>query len=92
VPRPFYDLSERLARDFESPHRLRVHTDCNQEESVLVYTYFKSTLLSLIQDDLDCPAEGRQVGEAIKELHNKDWIHIGNFLILRNPLHDRSPS
>jgi tRNA A-37 threonylcarbamoyl transferase component Bud32 len=24
----------------------------------------------------------RQVGEAIQELHNRDWIHIGTFLLL----------
>jgi serine/threonine protein kinase len=88
VPRPFYDLSQRLARDIESSRRLRVHTDCNYEEAVLVYPYFKSTLLSLIQDDPEFPWEGRkkilrQVGEAIQELHGKDWIHIGRVLLLK---------
>jgi tRNA A-37 threonylcarbamoyl transferase component Bud32 len=87
VSRPFYDLSQRLARDFESSRRLRVHTECNHEESVLIYPYFESTLLSLIQDDPEFPAGGRmkvlrQVGEAIQELHNRDWIHISSFLLL----------
>jgi tRNA A-37 threonylcarbamoyl transferase component Bud32 len=74
-----------------------MHTDCSHEEGVLVYPYFQSTLLSLIQDDLELPTEGRmkilrQVGEAIQELHNKDWIHIGSFLTPRRPLHACSPS
>jgi serine/threonine protein kinase len=62
--------------------RLRLHTDCDQEEGVLVFPYFKSTLLALIQGNPEFPTEGRkkilrQVGEAIQELHNKDWIHLG---------------
>jgi hypothetical protein len=59
-----------------------MHTDCNQEEGVLVFPYFKSTLLALIQGNSEFPTEGRkkilrQVGEAIQELQNKDWVHLG---------------
>lgn len=82
VPRQFYDLSQRLALEFDGSSRLRLHTDCNQEEGVLVFPYFKSTLLALIQSNPQCSTEGRRkilrhVGEAIQELHNKDWIHLG---------------
>jgi len=82
VQRPFYDLSQRLAAEFAGSSRLRMHVDCNQEEGVLVYNYFKDTLLGLIQKDPELPfAERkkilRRVGEAIQELHRKDWIHIG---------------
>lgn len=82
VPRQFYDLSQRLASEFESSSRLRVHTDCNHEENVLVFPFVKSTLLALIQGNPEFPTEGRkkalrQVGEAIQELHSKDWIHLG---------------
>lgn len=77
VPRQFYDLSQRLASEFESSSRLRVHTDCNHEENVLVFPFVKSTLLALIQGNPEFPTEGRkkalrQVGEAIQELHSKD--------------------
>lgn len=59
-----------------------MHVDRNQEESFLVDPYFRTTLLELIKDypDLD-PNERekilRGVGEAIQELHAKDWVHRG---------------
>lgn len=64
-----------------------MHVDCNQEEGILFYPYFRDTLLALIQQDADLHLGERKkilrcVGEAIQELHGKDWIHIGN--ILRN--------
>ncbi|KAI1395214.1 kinase-like domain-containing protein [Hypoxylon fuscum] len=81
VPRPFYDLSLRLAAEFAGSRRLRMHVDHNQEEGILIYSYFRSTLLGLIQDDPDFPPVERKkilrcVGVAIQELHSKDWIHI----------------
>ncbi|XDG05990.1 hypothetical protein ABKA04_005605 [Annulohypoxylon sp. FPYF3050] len=81
VPRPFYDLSLRLAAEFAGSRRLRMHIDCNQEECILIYPYFRGTLLSLIQDEpglhvLERKKIMRHTGEAIQELHSKDWIHI----------------
>ncbi|KAI0847741.1 kinase-like domain-containing protein [Daldinia vernicosa] len=81
VPRPFYDLSLRLAAELAGSRRLRMHVDCSREEGILVYPYFRSTLLALIQEDPDFPPVERKkilrcVGEAIQELHSKDWIHI----------------
>ncbi|KAK0368699.1 hypothetical protein CLIM01_13943 [Colletotrichum limetticola] len=83
VPRTFYDLSLRLAAEFASSRRLRMHIDCNLEESVLIYPYYRSTLLSLIQDDDSedsLPITERKkilrgTGEAIQELHTRGWIH-----------------
>ena len=82
VPRPFYELSQRLATELGSSQRLRMHVDCNQEEGILFYPYFRDTLLALIQHDEDLHLRERKkilryVGEAIQELHSKDWIHIG---------------
>jgi hypothetical protein len=82
VPRPFYNLSLRLATEFSGSCRLRMHIDCNQEEGLLIYPCFRGTLLALIQDGLELPlAERKKIlrrtGEAIQELHSKDWIHIG---------------
>ena len=83
VSKPFYELSQRLAAEFAGTRRLRMHTDCNQEQGILVYPYFRGTLLGLIQNDSELPFPERtkilrHVGEAIHELHSKDWIHIGN--------------
>ncbi|OHF03895.1 hypothetical protein CORC01_00757 [Colletotrichum orchidophilum] len=80
VRRPFYNLSLRLAAEFASSRWLRMHTDCNTEEGVLIYPYYRNTLLALIQDDPDLPITERNkilrgTGEAIQELHNKGWIH-----------------
>jgi len=59
-----------------------MHRDSNQEEGILIYPYFKDTLLALIKNDPDLSLAGRKkilrcVGEAIQELHSKNWIHIG---------------
>ncbi|ORY16959.1 kinase-like domain-containing protein [Clohesyomyces aquaticus] len=69
VPRPFFNLSQRLAAEFAGS---RIHT---------ILSYFDGTLLRLIQEDpnLSSPERRkimRHVGEAIQELHHKDWIHI----------------
>ncbi|KAK5654709.1 hypothetical protein OQA88_7033 [Cercophora sp. LCS_1] len=88
VSRPFYDLSRRLAAEFVGSRRFRMHTDYNQEEGILFYPHFRDTLLDLIQGDPNFPLVERKrilrrVGEAIQELHGRDWIHIGN-CIFRN--------
>ncbi|CAK3772217.1 Serine threonine- kinase ppk4 [Lecanosticta acicola] len=80
VPKPFFDLSQRIANDFSSSRRLRMHVDCNSEDSILVYPYFRDTLLALLKDDPAFPPDERLkimrgVGEAIQELHAKDWVH-----------------
>lgn len=59
-----------------------MHIDCNHEEAILIYPYFKSTLLSLIRNNSDFPWLQRHkilqhVAEAIEELHSRSWIHIG---------------
>ncbi|GAB1732624.1 hypothetical protein NU195Hw_g3713t1 [Hortaea werneckii] len=80
VPKPFFDLSQRMAGDFSSPRWLRMHIDCSSKESILVYAYFRDTLLALLRDDPAFPPNERLkimrgVGEAIQELHRKDWVH-----------------
>lgn len=82
VPKPFFDLSQRMAGDFSSPRWLRMHIDCSSKESILVYAYFRDTLLALLRDDPAFPPNERLkimrgVGEAIQELHRKDWVHTG---------------
>ncbi|CRK24344.1 hypothetical protein BN1708_013929 [Verticillium longisporum] len=67
VPRPFYDLSLRLLAEFAGSRRLRMHIDCNPEEGILVYPYFRGTLLALVQDDPDFPpAERKKILRHVK--------------------------
>jgi hypothetical protein len=37
-----------------------MHIDYNQEDCILVYPYFRSTLLALIQEDPDFPLTERK--------------------------------
>ncbi|KAF1355930.1 kinase-like protein [Lizonia empirigonia] len=81
VSKPCYDLSLRLAADFPESRRLRMHVDLNEDENVLIYPYYQHTLLGLLQEDSKISDAARkiilqQTGEAIQELHSKDWIHI----------------
>jgi hypothetical protein len=69
-------LSQNLKSEFAGSGRLRMHIDYNQEERVLVYKYFRHTLLALVMEYPDFPAAEikkilRYTGEAIKELHDK---------------------
>ena len=82
VRTPFYELSQTLAAEFAGSRCLRMHIDCSETEDILVYPYFKDTLLGIIQGNPDFPVMERKrilrrVGEAIQELHAFDWIHIG---------------
>ena len=68
-----------------------MHIDCNQEDCILVYPYFRSTLLALVQEDPDFPPAERKkilqrIGEGIQELHSKNWIHIGTVSTIQKPL------
>ncbi|KAL2060791.1 hypothetical protein VTL71DRAFT_8843 [Oculimacula yallundae] len=81
VSESFYTLSQNLKSEFGGSSRLRMHIDYNQEERILVYKYFKHTSLALITEYPDFPAAQlkkvlRYTGEALKEFHDKGWIHI----------------
>lgn len=82
VSEHFIFTSQQIADDFPSTKRLRVHTDVSRKESVLVYPYFRDTLLALMKNDPEFPPLQRlkimrAVAEAVAELHAKDWIHSG---------------
>ncbi|XMA19889.1 hypothetical protein WAI453_012680 [Rhynchosporium graminicola] len=81
VSESFFTLSQTLKSEFAGTSRLRMHIDHNQEEHILVYKYFRHTLLALITEYPDFPAAGinkilRDIAEAIKEFHDKGWIYI----------------
>ncbi|KAM3416192.1 hypothetical protein BST61_g7798 [Cercospora zeina] len=80
VPRREFDLAQRIANELPSSQHLRMHIDCNTEQSILVFEHFQDTLLSLIKDNPELspderPKIMRSVGEAIDELHSQDWVH-----------------
>lgn len=75
-------MSLRLAADFPESRRLRMHVDSNDEEKLLIYPYYRNTPFKLLQEDPEVSVAARkkvlrQTAEAIRELHSKDWIHIG---------------
>jgi hypothetical protein len=75
-------MSLRLKQEFKDSRRLQMHVDHNPDEHVLVYPYFRHTLLALIREYPDFPVVERKkilrfTAEAIKEFHDQDWIHIG---------------
>lgn len=58
-----------------------MHIDNNAKELTLVYEHFKDDLLSLARNNPNFPLGARtqilsEFGEALKELHAKNWIHI----------------
>lgn len=76
------ELAMDLKREFPDTRRLRVHIDESVEENVLVYEYFNDDLLSFIKRNQNLPIGARkwilrELGESLKELHAKNWIHIG---------------
>lgn len=61
-----------------------MNVDSNVDESVLIYRYSTGTLLSLLRDKPEVSKFQlklvlRKISEAVKELHDKDWIHLGEF-------------
>lgn len=82
MPRPFFDLAERIATDFGGSCRLRLHVDSNQGEGILIYLYLKETLRALVQNnpdlsDVERKKISRCVGEVLYEFHSRGWIHVG---------------
>ncbi|TQN70115.1 L-type lectin-domain containing receptor kinase S.1, partial [Colletotrichum shisoi] len=76
-----YKLSQRLGTEFADCHWLRMPIDYNDDEYIVVYPYFKDTMLNLVRADPDFP-EGalkkalRHVGEGLREFHAKGWLHL----------------
>ncbi|KAH9865496.1 hypothetical protein J1614_009081 [Plenodomus biglobosus] len=87
-----YNMNMQLAAELGDCRGLRMHIDYKQDEneSILVYPYFRDTLLGLIKDDpnlhmLQRMKILRRVAEAIQELHMRDWLHIVGNVMWRNP-------
>ncbi len=77
-----FDLSRRLADEFAGSRRLRLPIDFSPADRIVVYPYFRDTLLGLVRADPEFPRAElkkvlRHVGEAIREFHAKGWLHLG---------------
>lgn len=87
VRRNRFERAVQLAAAMQGSRRLRLHVDSNEQWGVLLYPYYTHTLdeILLLQPG-EVPAtlsliERKKVlwmvGEAIQELHAKDWTHNG---------------
>ncbi|KAF7864388.1 hypothetical protein EAF04_006522 [Stromatinia cepivora] len=75
-----FDFLQSFKEEFKNNHRLRHHLD-NDTQKVLVYEYFKSNLLELVDVYAPLPLLARktilkEVGLALKDIHGKHWIHL----------------
>jgi serine/threonine protein kinase len=82
VSRSIFDHLQEFKAEFSNNPRLRIHVDHNEDENVLVYEYFKSDLLSLVENYPALPIEARktilkEVGLGLNDIHMKHWIHLG---------------
>ena len=82
VSRSIFDLLQEFKDEFGNNPRLRIHIDDNTKENVLVYEYFKSNLLSLVENYPALPIEARktilkEVGLGLNDIHTRHWIHLG---------------
>ena len=75
----------QLNAAFAGSTRLRLHIDENEEEQTLVYDYYKGTFLTFMREQNNSPSSieaKREVvwetGQAIKEMHDNGWMHVGN--------------
>jgi serine/threonine protein kinase len=89
VSQSIFDLLQEFKDEFGRNPRLRIHIDANEKENVLVYEYFKSDLLSLVENYPALPIKARksilkEVGLGLKDIHERHWIHLGIYNIIEN--------
>ncbi|EGC47039.1 conserved hypothetical protein [Histoplasma capsulatum var. duboisii H88] len=76
-----FEQSLELKQEFPETRRLRMHDDGNEAEQILIYNHFSDNLLSLVKNNLNMSIAPRkqilwELGQALKEFHAKNWIHI----------------
>jgi serine/threonine protein kinase len=77
-----YGLLKEIKHEFCGNTRLRLHIDHNDKEQTLVYEYFRTDLLALVKNCPEMSVQARksilqEVGLALRDMHSKDWIHLG---------------
>ncbi|OCL11112.1 putative serine/threonine protein kinase [Glonium stellatum] len=76
-----FELLKEFKDEFNHNPRLRIYVDYNKSENILVYEYFKSDLLTLVENYPALSIEARktilkEVGLGLSDIHTKDWIHL----------------
>lgn len=77
-----FDLLQKFKGEFGDNPRLQIHVDANNKENVLIYGFFKTDLLSLVDNYPAIPIQARkailkEVGLGLNDIHAKHWIHLG---------------
>ena len=85
VSQSIFDLLQEFKDEFGNNPRLRIHVDMNKKENVFVYEYFKTDLLSLVENYPALPIQARktilkEVGLALNDIHARNWMHLGIIL------------
>ena len=73
---------DEFRAEFQSHPCLRIHVDKIEKESILIYEYFKTDLLALVENYPPLPLTARkkilkEIGSTLAEMHEKNWIHLG---------------
>ena len=82
VSRSIFEHFQELRDEFPTHPRLRIHVDEVEKENMIIYEYFKTDLLSLVENYPALPLMARksilkEIGLALAEMHAKNWIHLG---------------
>jgi serine/threonine protein kinase len=72
---------QEFRAEFESHPRPRIHVDKIERQSILVYEYFKTDLLALVENFPPLPWTARkkiqkEIGNTLAEMYEKNWIHL----------------
>ncbi|KAF2278684.1 kinase-like protein [Westerdykella ornata] len=83
VSQSIFEHLQEFRNEFENHTHLRIHIDQIEKENIVVYEYFKTDLLSLVENYPALPITMRktilkEVGLALAEIsmHAKNWIHL----------------
>ncbi|CAI6291315.1 unnamed protein product [Periconia digitata] len=79
--RRWFDHLQSVAANFGHSSRLLMPVDSNEQESAVILPKFSNSLSRIIENNLEFPDGVRSkvlvsVAEAIKEMHDQDWLHL----------------
>jgi serine/threonine protein kinase len=82
VSRSIFNHLQEFKDEFGNHPHLRTHVDHSEKENIVVYEFFKSDLLALVENYPALPIEARktilrEVGLGLNDIHKKHWIHLG---------------
>lgn len=85
VSKSILEHLQEFQAEFKSHPHLRIYVDKIENESMLVYEYFKTDLLALVDNYPPLPLTARkrilkQISSTLADMHEKNWIHLGTRL------------